>query len=329
MREQYFYGHGKLLLTCEYFVIDGAKSLALPTNVGQTLSVKNQASYDPKLYWKSYDYNGNVWFEASYELWRFKSFDNSSEESKVLQQILKVARKLNPHFLRDEVDIFVETHVEFPLKWGLGSSSSLIYNIAQWAYVSPFELASKTMGGSGYDIACAQSMGPITFERKNNIPKWESVRFDPIFKDKIFFVYLEKKQKTKDAVDYYKNLQIPNKNIVLENLSTISEKMLNCFDLKEFDQLIFEHENIVSSSLNLTKVQDELFSDYWGAIKSLGAWGGDFVMVTSDRSVQETKDYFNKRGYTTFINYDEIICQNSLLNINDGQEGLSTIDYAQ
>ena len=35
-----FYSHGKLLITGEYLVLDGAKALAVPTVFGQDLSVK-------------------------------------------------------------------------------------------------------------------------------------------------------------------------------------------------------------------------------------------------------------------------------------------------
>ena len=50
-----FYANGKLLLTGEYLVMNGAKAVALPTNKGQSLSVKYRPSNNPKLYWKSYD----------------------------------------------------------------------------------------------------------------------------------------------------------------------------------------------------------------------------------------------------------------------------------
>ena len=63
MRDQFFYGHGKLLLTGEYFVMDGALALALPTTVGQSMKVKYRHSYKPTLNWKSYNHAGAVWFE--------------------------------------------------------------------------------------------------------------------------------------------------------------------------------------------------------------------------------------------------------------------------
>jgi len=42
-------------------------------------------------------------------------------------------------------------------------------------------------------------------------------------------------------------------------------------------------------------------------VKSLGAWGGDFVLVTSNRPEEETRNYFNEKGLEVFLRYDEII----------------------
>jgi hypothetical protein len=42
-------------------------------------------------------------------------------------------------------------------------------------------------------------------------------------------------------------------------------------------------------------------------MKSLGAWGGDFILATSDRSAKETWAYFNQKGYSVCFQYDEII----------------------
>jgi len=56
-------------------------------------------------------------------------------------------------------------------------------------------------------------------------------------------------------------------------------------------------------------VREARFADYWGELKSLGAWGGDFVLATSTRDPQETRDYFRARGLDTVIPYGELICQ--------------------
>lgn len=318
--DQNFYGHGKLLLTGEYFVLQGAKALALPTTVGQSLTVKYSQSFNPKLYWKSYDVHGDLWFQTVFEFWHFNCLDERpSQEALFLQTILRQARKQNSHFLRDEVDIFVETKLGFPIEWGLGSSSTLIYNIAQWAYISPFELLFKTQGGSGYDIACAQSSGPIFYEKKGQGQNWSPVTFDPSFKDQLFFIYLGRKQDSREAVkDFETKGAVPTQSI--QAVTKITEEMLNCQDFNQFEKLVAEHETLVSEHLGLKKVKDRLFFDYWGEVKSLGAWGGDFALVTTNRSAKETQIYFAQKGYQVFIPYRELISTSPTHNFSQDLE---------
>lgn len=328
MSQNYYYGHGKLLLTGEYFVLDGAKSLALPTKLGQRMHVNYRPSNSPKLYWKSFDIDGKCWFETSFELWHFDCLVEETPESKILKTILQQARLQNIHFLREEVDVYVETVLEFPLNWGLGSSSTLIYNIAQWAYVSPFALQAKSFGGSGYDIACAQSMGPITYQINSaKRPHWETVSFNPVFKENLYFVYLNEKQNSRQAIERYKEI-VTVKEETINRVNEITEKMLECIDIAEFSSLMAEHENIIAHELDLRRVKDDKFPDFWGEIKSLGAWGGDFVLVTSEKSAEETKQYFSRKGHGVVFSFDEFILQNferfSEVKENDKSEDITT-----
>ena len=57
-----FYSNGKLLLTGEYLVLDGAKALAIPTKFGQDLLV--EPIQEPELIWASFTNTGDCWFEA-------------------------------------------------------------------------------------------------------------------------------------------------------------------------------------------------------------------------------------------------------------------------
>lgn len=306
-KDQYFFGHGKLLLSGEYLVLDGADALALPTKIGQSLSVKYAPSFTPVLSWKSFDVQGECWFDSKFEFWHFDCLDEKpSIDALMLQKILRQARAQNPHFLRDDVDVKVETHLGFPLNFGLGSSSSLTYNIAQWAYVSPFELLFKTQGGSGYDIACAQSEGPILYKKLSSGPNWSPVSFYPSFKNNIYFLYLGNKQNSREAVKLYtKKRPIPAN--IISSASAITEKMLKATTLTDFQQAMTEHESLVSSIINMEPVKAARFSDFNGAIKSLGAWGGDFAMIATDLDFSEVKKYFSNVGLDILYRYDDLI----------------------
>ncbi|MCF8058521.1 MAG: hypothetical protein K9K67_04440 [Bacteriovoracaceae bacterium] len=318
--DQYYYGHGKLLLTGEYFVLDGATGLALPTTVGQSMGVRYSQSFNPKLTWKSFDVNGNLWLEAHFEFWHFDILDeNPSEEVKLLQRILRHARVQNKHFLREGQDVYVETRLGFPLDWGLGSSSTLVYNIAQWAYISPFELLFKTYGGSGYDIACAQSDGPILYELDSNGPKWGPVSFYPSFHEELFFVYLGSKKDSRDAIKYYKQKSPYPKDVVRE-VSAITREMLEVDSIEEFNHLLSSHEQLLSAQLGLSSIKEERFADFDGHVKSLGAWGGDFVMVTSPMGEDGIKSYFQERGLNVVIPFNELILKTPSVLPNQTQE---------
>lgn len=305
--DQFYYGHGKLLLTGEYFVLDGATGLALPTTVGQSMGVRYSQSFNPKLTWKSFDVHGNLWFEANFEFWHFNILDeNPTPEAEILRGLLRESRFQNKHFCRDDQDIYVETRLGFPLTWGLGSSSTLIYNIAQWAYISPFELLFKTQGGSGYDIACAQSDGPILYEKGKSGPKWGPVTFYPDFHDEIYFVHLGQKKDSREAINYYKNKRPFPKDVVRE-VTAITREMLEVQDIENFNHLIDSHEKLLSAQLGLPTVKEERFPDFPGHVKSLGAWGGDFALVTSSLGREEMMSYFESRGYPVVIPFKELI----------------------
>lgn len=309
--DQFFYGHGKLLLSGEYFVTQGATALALPTKLGQSLSVRYQPSTEPKLNWRSFDSKNNIWFEVDVELWRFDILNSDNDDvSLTLQQILRQVRKQNPHFLRDNQDVYVETRIEFPLNWGLGSSSTLLYNIAQWAYVSPFELGEQTLGGSGYDIACAQSYKPIFYHKIDGIPEWSEAAFNPMFSNNLYFLHLNNKQDTQSELKHFKNLKIDNKTEILKELSELAKAMVEVDYLSSFQSLMKYHEDLIAKALGYGKVQDQYFSDFQGQIKSLGAWGGDFCLVASDMSYEKLKSYFSHKGFSEIIKYDDLVKKN-------------------
>lgn len=297
-----FYSNGKLLLTGEYAVLDGAKAWAIPTKFGQSLNITEKNS--SQLEWKSFDEKGNIWFESIYDLDPLVEVSSSSTEiSKALLSLLCEAKKLNPKFLTDSNGYEIDTSLDFPRNWGLGSSSTLINNIAQWAEINAFELLKNSFGGSGYDIACAQNDQPIFYQLREGVPHIEKASFDLPFKNRLFFIHLNKKQNTADEIKRYSKKDSGKINLVSE-ISALTDKISGCLTLEKFELLLNEHEAILSETLNSKPIKEIEFPDYWGAIKSLGAWGGDFILASGN---ENTTDYFKKKGYTTVIPFDDMI----------------------
>ena len=295
-----FHSNGKLLLTGEYVVLDGATALAIPTKYGQSLEIVS--SEKEGIHWKSLDEKGVVWFEEYFNLNDFEASTSENSYSKTLSKILLEAKKLNPDFLSNTKGVQVQTKLDFPRNWGLGTSSTLINNIAQWAVVDAFTLLSKSFGGSGYDIAAAQNDFPILYQLKDGNPKSQKVNLPWNFTDSLFFVHLNQKQDSKEGIARYRNVKVTKETI--NRISEISNKLLQCHTLSDFEALMNLHEEMISETIKLPTIKKQLFSDYPKTIKSLGAWGGDFVLATGTISDME---YFRKKGFGTIVPFGEMI----------------------
>jgi mevalonate kinase len=301
--EKTFYSNGKLLITGEYLVLEGAKSLALPTKFGQYLKVSSGDL--GQIHWTSFDFDNSIWFEEIIyfnEIINFKNSVNLSQRETLIK-ILHEAHLLNNGFLKSSLGYSISTVLTFPKLWGLGTSSTLINNIAQWLQIDAFTLLKNSFGGSGYDIACAQNDTPILYQLENGLSIVKNVNFNPEFTDNIYFVYLNKKQSSKIAIEnYYKNSKNFDKHY--PKINGITSAILNSHSLEEFSDLLEKHENIMSEILELPSVKENSFPDFDGSIKSLGAWGGDFVMAVSK---DNPTAYFENKGYKTIVNYKDMI----------------------
>ncbi len=302
-----FYAHGKLLLTGEYFVLDGALALALPCKLGQTMTIQSIETRDPILKWKSLDHEGKTWFEATFDLYAFRLKNYTDKQTAItLQGILEITNSLNPFFFNPEKSYQVETKLEFPRLWGLGTSSTLIYNIAQWGKANPYEILEATFGGSGYDLACAGADGPILYQKTNSKIHFERCDFSPSFKENLYFIFLGKKQNSRDGIEHYKQ-KVKNQPTLIDQVTKLTKSILESKSLANFEYLVEKHEDFVSKTLTLPKVKDQYFKNFPGVVKSLGAWGGDFVLATSDWGDTKTKEYFNEKGFEVFLKYNDLI----------------------
>lgn len=300
---QNYNSHGKLLLTAEYVVLDGAKALAIPTTFGQSLKVKK--TEHNSIIWESFEHDNKSWFDATFfidnESFSVKKTSNPEVSDRLLQ-IFEAVKQLNPSFLKT-TGYTISTRLEFPKNWGLGTSSTLINNIANWAKVDAYKLLELTFGGSGYDIACAQHDNPLIYQLSDKQRLIETVNFNPSFKDNLYFVYLNKKQNSRDGIAHYKANRT-NLDETIISINQITNQIINCETLDNFESLLTAHEQLIANVTNQTPIKDQFFKDFKGSIKSLGAWGGDFILVASKSN---PTDYFNNKGLSTIIAYKDMI----------------------
>ena len=270
-------------------MLEGATALALPINKGQSLEVL-KTEKKGVLQWNS-KYLNTHWFSAQISIPHLEIIETDNYKiTKRLIEILEETRKIKPDFLSSEYGLKVETNLDFMPWHGLGSSSTLINNIANWAGADAFELQKITFGGSGYDIACANSSKPLFFELTDGRPSIEKITFNPDFSDSIYFVYLGKKQKSIESIKNFRENAKYSK-IEIDEVSLISRAIINCKKLEEFEYSVKTHEEILSKVLLRPTVKSLVFSNFNGSVKSLGGWGGDFVMMTTKMDKKEFAKY--------------------------------------
>ena len=306
MTRQQFHANGKLLLSGEYLVLHGALALALPTKLGQTLTVDPTPA--TTLRWEAYQPEG-PWFSAEYDknTLELARCDNPAK-AETLTRILKAVQQRRPQAFQRACRF--ETHLQFHPDWGLGSSSTLLANLAHWAGIDPYQLLNDTFGGSGYDIACATANTPIFYQLQQGQRMVEQADFNPPFKENLFFVYSGHKQSSSKEVRLFNESFRKDEHLdELNYVSEIGRKLPELTDLREFMRCLDAHEAALSRCLRRFPVQLLFFLDFEGSVKSLGAWGGDFLLAATEWPYEKVKDYFQQKGLNTVLKYQDIIIE--------------------
>jgi mevalonate kinase len=296
------HANGKLLISGEYLVLAGARALALPVRFGQTIHVEQLK--EPFLFWESFC-QGKKWFSANFSMPSFEP-ENTSDNgiSAKLKDILQNACKLNPDFLINNSGYKVAIDADYPLHWGLGSSSTLIYLVAAWMGVDPFILFHTVSAGSGYDIACAGSDQLLFYRLNGKNTEIVAASAGSALRKHSFFAYLGKKQDSQTEVKkFLTETSYTQENI--QRISELSSLICNAENAADLVNYIKEHEAIMSTILNKPSVADT-FTDFPGTAKSLGAWGGDFAMFVSAENPETIKQLLHKKGFTNIFSYSEI-----------------------
>ena len=296
-----FKSHGKLMITGEYFVLHGAKSLLLPTKFFQDMTVST-FNEEALVLWESYDQNNNKWFSAEFDLPNLSIRGSETKEKIFLKKILDFVAKKKPNIFENNSGINIKTRMDFNRSWGLGSSAILINNLSNYFGLDPFEVSKNVTNSSGADIASTKISKPIIFSNNEKKPYYKEVHFNPPFSKNLLFVYLNKKQSSEKEVEKFKKIRIEDDEI--RTISEITNQVLRCKKIDDFNDLIEKHESIISSKIKKETVKNTLFKDFNGSIKSLGAWGGDFVLACGHNNL---KNYFKNKGFGISYSFNEML----------------------
>ncbi len=304
----HFRSNGKLMITGEYLVLAGATALAMPVRYGQRLEASSSPGQQTTVNWHSF-IKDQLWLQASFageQLDVYSDDHEGRQHTKRLRTILLEAKTLNPGFLAEKRAWDVRSDIEFDLQWGLGSSSTLISNIAAWANVDPYELHFKVSEGSAYDIACARSNQALLYAFKGHQtqPAIQYTSFHPEFSSQLYFVYSGKKQSSDESIRSFNKELVSLRDI--KAISSLSEKMASTTSLSDFIQMMEEHESITGKYTDSEPIKKTYFPDFPGAVKSLGAWGGDFLLAASSIAPEKIIAYFRKKGLNTLFSFNDM-----------------------
>ncbi|MGD1318989.1 GYDIA family GHMP kinase [Chryseobacterium sp. 2R14A] len=295
------YSPGKLMLTSEYFAVDGALVLAVPTKLGQEFFFEEKHDGKSIVFWEAYHQN-KLWLKAviDYKNWQILETNITSSAEFILKTLQNV-QNLSETKFKNTTTYLLKTNLQFPPDYGLGSSSTLMNNLAEWSQIDPFHLNSISLGGSGYDIAVAHAKSAVLFQNKPEI-HFEKVDFNPSFKNELIFIHLNQKQDSREAINLYKS-KLKSQNLI-DEFSDLTRNILMCNELDKFSELIMLHEQNISDFIKIPTVKSLFFADCAKFVKSLGAWGGDFVMSAKFEGFE---DYFWGKGFTTIFEWDGLI----------------------
>ena len=293
---------GKLMLTSEYFAIDGALVLAVPTKLGQEFFFDEKQDDKSLVFWEAH-HQGKLWLKATINYKNWSILDtNLQQPAEFVLKVLQNVKQLSDSKFQSDDSYFLTTNLQFPSNFGLGSSSTLMNNLAEWAHINPYILNELSLGGSGYDIAVAKEKSAILYQNKPEI-KVEKISFHPKFTDELIFIHLNQKQDSREGINLYKSK--PKSSALIEEFTLLTKQISHCQDLENFSELMTIHENKVSNFIGIPTAKEKYFENCPSFIKSLGAWGGDFVMASKFSGYE---DWFSEKGFSTIFTWEELIC---------------------
>ena len=306
---------GKILLSGEYVVLDGATALGLASRMGQSMAVF-RGSQPGCLRWIALDHLHNPWLQANYRIvdgqWSVGEVSAAASESAdMLQNWLQAAWTLMArpgdgsasgygeaswNDILHQEGLTVQTQLDFARSWGLGSSSTALALLAQWLGVDARRLYALTTNGSGYDLEVALQNSSILYRLPEGRPITNSLSadpFEPIVQPipyrlpqggRLWLVDPGGKQISAKEVVRYRKLDKNQRMACVEEISSLSVALATCQDVTMMMDCFEQHDGVLEKLLGQPCLQRSAGNGFPGRLKSLGAWGGDLFLAVSPSS---------------------------------------------
>jgi mevalonate kinase len=291
-----YFAPGKLLLSGEYAVLDGAKAISCPSHQGQFLEL-HKTQNPSTIEWQALTEDAYCWLNIVLTTHGEILETNDLPKAELIRALLLDAFNQNiPGGLR------VECQLDFKREWGLGSSSTLITLLAAWANKDAMELFFRHLTGSGYDVATALEKRTICYQLiAPKQAKWEAVQLPSIVK-KTYFLYLGEKQISSTEVLRYDRLE--KQPALVNAITQLSDALLSIQSDVELIDWMAEHERITGLLIQQESHRNRRFPKLQGGFKSLGAWGGDFVWIMP---LANDLAYLKGLGYTEIFPFEQML----------------------
>ena len=303
MNQLSFYASGKLLLFGEYLVLRGSRSIAMPLRFGQSLNITPHDSAN--ILWECYE-KEKCWLRIEFSPGLEILQSPDEQKAIVVKRLLQWIRQEKPSLKIEGLHFRFD--IDFDRNYGLGTSSTFLSLLSQWSGANPYLLQEHSFPGSGFDIAAATATGPFVYQLQtpNNTSGISITPFQlhENISSRLLFVFTGKKQNSLREVSTFSALNISPAQT--GTMNTIVEEVLRCTGIEAFERLMLQSESLLREILKRATVKEKRFADYPFAIKSLGAWGGDFIMAAfRDETLART--YFHEKGMYPIFNYRQLI----------------------
>ncbi len=272
------------MLAGEYLALYGLETFAFPVKYGQKLTVWESESEGSELKWSSINYLGDTWFTAEIDTGSVleKTTDNATVSGRICE-LIQTARDLNPKFLL-KGKYRVEIELEFDQAFGLGTSSTLVSLIAQWANVDALVLQEKVFGGSGYDAAVSRVQKPLIYWKSDkNKPNWALWQMDSELSKNWFLCFPGVKVNSRRSLKEVKEKLelISTDSFMMAQLDNILQQIKSSDTADAMELSLEIWQAFIAQSLGLKTAYQNLKIDQikGGLCKYLGAWGGDVILV--------------------------------------------------